>query len=71
MVAVVNGRRRKKSCGIESVGCGGGGVDLLGMGEGRVSGSWGKTGSRGSGGIETSEHVNQLNILPRFLFMVS
>ena len=52
------------------------------MGEGRNSGiremrggresggKWEMRGGSGGGGDRTSEHVNKLNILPRFLFMV-
>ena len=44
------------------------------MGEGRSCGSREMRGGRGSwgggGGKRTSEQVNKLHILPRFLFMV-
>ena len=40
------------------------------MGEGRSSGIREMRGGSGGGGDRTSEHVNKLNILPRFLFMV-
>lgn len=62
---------RGRGKGSESVGCGGGmGIcwawERGGLVEARETQGEGEVGE-----IETSEHVNQLNVLPSFLFMVS
>ena len=57
--------------GSESVGCGGGVGIRWAWERGGLVEAAERQGAGEVGEIETSEHVNQLNILPSFLFMVS
>ena len=57
--------------GSESVGCGGGVGICWAWERGGLVEAAERQGAGEVGEIETSENVNQLNILPSFLFMVS
>lgn len=62
---------RGRGKGSESVGCGGGVGICWAWKRGGLVEARERQGAGEVGEIETSEHVNQLNILPSFLFMVS
>lgn len=62
---------RGRGKGSESVGCGGGMGICWAWERGGLVEARERQGAGEVGEIETSEHVNQLNILPRFPFMVS